>query len=123
MDDAATRARWDGDLMNFNADLPAVQQVLEEILDGKLTTDKEVMRAAAPFWGDAQGAWYTVGYEMAVLVERRFGRAALNDCLLDPRKLLTLYNLLATEADAKGARLALWSPQFLTKLQAPPSPG
>lgn len=119
-DDAQTRARWDADLMNFNADLPAVQQVMEEILDGKLKTEAEIRPRAAPFWGDAQGAWYTVGYEMAVLVERRFGRKAFNDCLLDPRKLLVLYNQVAAEANAKGAKLALWSPAFLARLDAAP---
>jgi hypothetical protein len=118
MDDADTRARWDGDMMNFNADLPAVQQAMEEILDGKLKTPAEIQARAAPFWGDAQGAWYTVGYEMAVLVERRFGRKAFNDCLLDPRKLLALYNQVAAEANAKGAKLALWSPAFLARLEA-----
>jgi len=118
-DDAPTRARWDADMMNFNTDLPKVQQVLEEVADGKLTTEQEIRARAAPFWGDAQGAWYTVGYEMAVLVDRRFGRQALNEALIDPRKLLTLYNQVAGEANAKGAHLALWSPQFLAKLNPP----
>jgi hypothetical protein len=55
---------------------------------------------------------------MAVLVERRFGRKAFNDCLLDPRKLLALYKQVAAEANAKGAKLVLWSPAFLARLDA-----
>jgi len=120
-DDAAARARWDGDMMKFNADLAAVQQLMFDILDGRLATPDAIQARAAPFWGDAQGAWYTVGYEMAVLVERRFGRQALDDALLDPRRLLALYNQVAAEADAKGATLATWSPELLARLGARPA--
>jgi hypothetical protein len=117
-DDAVTRARWDGDLMRFNSDLAAIQALLGDILDGRLATDAEIRKRATPFWGDVQGAWYTVGYEMAALVERRFGRRAFDECLLDPRKLLALYNQVAAEADAKGATLATWSPDLLARLGA-----
>jgi len=114
-DDALARARWDSDMMHFNADLEAVQQMLTEILDGTLKGDEAIGKRAAPFWG-YHGAWYTVGYEMAVLVERAYGRQAFNECLLDPRKLLTLYNKVALEANAQGANLATWSPDFLSRL-------
>jgi hypothetical protein len=116
-DDAATRARWDSDMMHFNDDVPKLEQLFADILDGKLATDDDVMKRAAPFWGDTQGAWYTVGYEMAVLVERRFGRAALTDCMIDPRKLLSLYNQVAREAAKQGGTLATWSPQLLARLK------
>jgi hypothetical protein len=115
-DDAIARARWDGDLMHFNTDVGALQQFFTEILDGKLHGDDEVMKRAAPFWGDAQGAWYTAGYEMAALVEREYGRPAYLECLIDPRKLLVLYNQIAGRANAKGGRMATWSPDFLTRL-------
>jgi Putative zinc dependent peptidase (DUF5700) len=115
-DDALTRARWDGDLMHFNSDVGALEQFFTEILDGKLHGNEETMKRAAPFWGDAQGAWYTVGYEMAALVEREYGREAFLECLIDPRKLLVKYNRIALEAKAKGASLAMWSPEFLARL-------
>jgi hypothetical protein len=114
-DDALARARWDSDMMHFNADLEAVQQMLTEILDGTLKGDEAIGKRAEPFWG-YQGAWYTVGYEMAVLVEKAYGRQAFNECLLDPRKLLTLYNKAALEANAQGATLATWSPDLLSRL-------
>ena len=116
MDDAVTRARWDGDMMRFNADLEAVQGFLLDILEGRLRDDAEIERHAAPFWG-TQGAWYTVGYEMAALVEKRFGRDALLECMLDPRLLLLRYNRLAGEADTQGATLASWSQDLLDRLQ------
>ncbi len=116
-DDGEARARWDGDMMHFNADLQSIQQLLTDILDGKLTSDEDIQKRAAPFWGDVQGAWYTVGYEMAALVEKQYGRQAFDQCLLDPRKLLTMYNQIAERANAKGATLATWSPQLLTDLE------
>jgi hypothetical protein len=115
-DDAVARARWDSDSMHFNADLKSVQALLLDILDGKLTTDEEIQKRAAPFWG-YQGAWYTVGYEMAVLVDKRFGRKAFDECLLDPRLLLLRYDQVAKEANAKGASLETWSPELMEKLQ------
>ncbi len=115
-DDGMARARWDGDMMHFNPDLQAIQQFLMDILNGQLTSDADIRRRAAPFWGDVQGAWYTVGYEMAALVETRYGRSAFNECLLDPRKLLVMYNQIAEQANAKGATLATWSPQLIAKL-------
>jgi hypothetical protein len=115
-DDALIRARWDSDMAHFNADVGAVTALLNDILDGRLTTDDEIRRRAAPFWG-VQGAWYTVGYEMAVLVDKRFGRAVLNDCLLDPRELLTRYNAVAREANAQGASLALWPDALIAQLK------
>ena len=51
-----------------------------------------------------------------LLVEQRFGRRAFLECLIDPRKLLTLYNYVAEDATAKGAVLRRWSPQLLTRL-------
>jgi hypothetical protein len=115
-DDAAARARWDGDLMHFDADLKSVQDLLLDILDGKPTTDAEIQKRAAPFWG-YQGAWYTVGYEMAALVDKRFGRKSFDECLLDPRLLLERYNEVAREANAQGASLETWSPELMRKLQ------
>jgi len=119
-DDGLARARWDGDMMHFNTDLQAIQLLLMDILNGKLTSDAEIQRRAAPFWGDVQGAWYTVGYEMAVLIEKQYGRSAFNECLLDPRKLLVMYNEIAQQANAKGATLATWSPELIARLNKQP---
>jgi hypothetical protein len=69
-----------------------------------------------PFWGGAQGAWYTVGYEMAALVETNDGRQALLECMIDPRRPLFRYNRIALDAQARGATLAAWSPAFLDRL-------
>ena len=114
-DDAVARARWDSDMDNFNTDLQSVQRFITDILDDKLKTQDDMQNRAAPFWG-YQGAWYTVGYEMAVLVERRYGRETLTDCLLDPRLLIVKYDEVAQEANQQGAHLATWSPNLIARL-------
>ncbi|HYH00540.1 MAG TPA: DUF5700 domain-containing putative Zn-dependent protease [Terriglobales bacterium] len=112
------RSRWDRDMLNFNQDLRKVENFLLDVTDNKLTKAAERNRAMS-FFGDAQGAWYTVGYRMAVVVEKRFGRAALIDCMLDPRKLLHLYNT-AAEAHNRSHqdKLELWSSDLLNRLSA-----
>ena len=64
-----------------------------------------------------QGPWYTVGYKMAVVIERRYGRKRLIECMLDSRELLASYNLAATEMHASAKeKLALSSPELMQKI-------
>jgi hypothetical protein len=57
---------------------------------------------------------------MAIVVEKRFGRAELIDAMLDPRKLLVLYNRAASEQNKIGeTRLPLWSSRLLEGIEAP----
>ena len=109
-------ARWDHDLANFNPDLGALQQFFLDIMDGKLSAE-DANAKASTFFGDAQGPWYTVGYKMSVIVEKRFGRKILIECMLDPRELLARYNHAAEELNqSSGEKLALWSPELLQKI-------
>src|SRR5262249_36996712 len=117
-DDEAARARWDSDMKRFPENLAAVPQFLMDILDGKLVVLSEIEPKAEPFYDD-QGAWYTVGYRMASLVEIRFGRKTLVGAMIDPRKLLVLHNRAASEHTAQpGIPPALWSADLLRKLDA-----
>ncbi len=115
---AKDRERWDRDMANFNRDLKALEAFFLGALDGKLDSREKIDAAGIKFFGE-QGPWYTVGYEMAVVVERREGRAALIACMADPRKLLAAYDRDAAELNSKsGKKLALWSPELLEKLEA-----
>lgn len=117
------RERWNHDLANFTGDLAAVQQFFLDIINHKLAGEGKIAERAAPFYGDAQGAWYTVGYKMSVIVEKRFGRKVLIDCMLDPRQLLARYNQAAEELNHGGAgKLALWSSELLQAIGAQPEP-
>ena len=115
--DSADRARWDHDVANFNADLRVVERFFLDVIAGRLAGDS-IGSVAAGFYG-VQGPWYTVGWKMAAVVERQFGRAELIRCMRDPRLLLVRYNAAAdaynrTHPDS----LALWSPALLAAFQA-----
>jgi putative zinc-dependent peptidase DUF5700 len=119
---------WARGKREFNTDLGKVSDFFLQVLDGKLQGDA-ISQKAFEFFG-LQGPWYTVGYKMAVIVERRYGRAALIDCMRDPRLLLVRYNTAAREINKRstaqrvgsegGAQsLALWPVEILEKVQAP----
>ncbi len=70
------KVRWDHDMASFNRDLKQVEAFFLDILNGKLKTEDEQNKIGMEFFG-VQGPWYTVGYKMGVMVEKRFGREAL----------------------------------------------
>ena len=94
-------------MQNFNQDLKVLQGFFLDLLDRKLSgtalTDK-----AYSFFG-IQGPWYTVGWKMAVTIEREFGRPKLIECIRDERLLLETYNNAAAKANVGNSeRLAVW---------------
>jgi hypothetical protein len=105
------RARWDTDVANFEQDLMRLDAFFLEIIDGKLTEAEEREKAAS-FFG-VQGPWYTVGWKMAVTVEKTSGRTVLVDCMKDMRRLLVRYN----EA-AERQHLPRWSPRLIEALRS-----
>lgn len=106
---AEDRERWDRDVARFDRDLRRVERFFFDILDGELASDEEQLEIARSFYG-IQGPWYTVGWQMAVTIEKVFGRARLISVLCDPVELLSTYNRAA--ADGPDAR---WSPAFLER--------
>lgn len=109
-------ARWEHDMANFNQDLGLLQQFFLDVVDQRLVGKDKIAEKAYTFFG-VQGPWYTVGYKMAVVVEQRYGRKRLIECMLDPRDLLATYNRAAEELNhGRGEKLALWSPELLEKI-------
>ena len=109
---AEDRARWDRDMGNFNNDLKQVESFFRDILDGRLKDDERDKRGFS-FFG-VQGPWYTVGWRMAVLIEKTFGRKRLIECMCDQRKLLATYNEAARRYNNKSAEpLILWSNEIV----------
>lgn len=106
------RARWDADVANFNADLRKLEGFFLDVLEGRLTGD-EVTQTASTFYG-VQGPWYTVGWKMAALIEKSYGRRRLIQCMCDPRQLLPTYNRAASRHNRRSrSPLALWSAPLL----------
>jgi hypothetical protein len=113
---AEERARWDHDMASFNQDLGNLQAFFLDVIHKKFKSEDAIREKASEFYG-VQGPWYTVGYRMAVIVEKRYGRATLIDCMVDPRELLSRYNVAATEQNrSQKDELALWSPELLSKI-------
>jgi len=113
------RERWDKDMTNFNADLKKVEAFFLDVLDGRLKGEEAVGEMAASFFG-IQGPWYTVGWKMAAVIEKTFGRPSLIECLCHPMAFLAVYNEAAAKHNAMtGESLALWSAQFMKRLNLP----
>lgn len=113
---APDRERWDKDMANFRADLGKVQQFFLDVLDGRLKGEAAIQEVAFSFFG-VQGPWYTVGWKMAVVVEKTFGRARLVDCLCEPGKMLVCYNEAAARLACRtGEDLAEWAPELLRRI-------
>jgi hypothetical protein len=105
---AEERARWDGDVANFNENLKKVEAFFVDIKQGKLKED-QIREKGFSFFG-TQGPWYTVGWRMAALIEKTYGRAKLIECMCDQRLLLSTYNRAAAQHNRKSTKpLALWS--------------
>jgi hypothetical protein len=111
-------ARWEHDMAGFNDDLQTVNRFFLDILNAKFASRDAMEEKGGSFFG-VQGPWYTVGYKMSVMVEKRFGRPALIGTMLDPRCLLVLYNRAAAEQNAAGKPpLPLWSADVLSAVHA-----
>jgi hypothetical protein len=110
---------WERDVANFNTDLRRLEAFFRDLLAGKLPAE-EANRRLFSFIdaeGVPQGPFYTVGWKMAVLVEKAKGRETLVKILCDPRALLAAYNEAAAAHPRKdGEGLAMWSPDFLAGL-------
>lgn len=106
------RAQWDRDMANFKPDLKKVEKFFLDVLGDKLS-EEERTNAARSFYG-VQGAWYTVGWKMAVMIEKTYGRAKLIECMCDQRELLATYNKAAAKYNRTAREpLAVWSPSLI----------
>ena len=110
------RARWDSDIANFDDDLRKVEKFYLDILANRLTED-QIGATASSFFG-VQGPWYTVGWKMAVVIEKTYGRRKLIECICDQRKLLRSYNNAAKKYNRRRhERLPLWSESLVKAIE------
>ncbi|GEC59259.1 hypothetical protein ABIF38_002975 [Bradyrhizobium japonicum] len=116
LDGAAERALWDRAMNDFGHELKAIESFLLDVVNERLAPAQSE-RIAMEFLG-RQGPWYTVGWRMAAMVERRFGRDLLIDCMSDPRLLLLCYNSAAVIAgrDESAEEWPIWSMELMRAL-------
>ena len=106
------RLAWDLEAERFAAHLSELNQFFLDTVHGDLRNDA-VLHESRVFSGYT-GAWYTVGYQMAVTIEREFGRPALVATYVDPRQFVARYNEAAEAENAKnGGSLPLFSAEVV----------
>jgi hypothetical protein len=117
--EANVQEAWQRGLASYDRDFRIVEKFFLDSAHG--LSDDERDRRAFEFFG-LVGPWYTVGWKMAVVIEKTFGRAALIDAFCDQRQLLPTYNRAAAKWNRRtGDSLPLW-PQELLNLLARKSP-
>jgi hypothetical protein len=113
---------WERDIANFGRDLPRIEAFFQSVLSGTLP-EAEQRAALFTFINTddvPQGAFYTVGWKMAAMVERAGGREQVVRAVCDPRVLLHTYNEIAgAYPRSDGGSLPLWSESFLSRIGAP----
>ena len=104
---------WNLEANRFVANFDELNRFFLDIVHGDLLNDA-VLHEGRIFFGFGSGPWYTVGYRMAVAIEREFGRTALVATYADPRQFVARYNEAAASENAKtGAHLPLFSAEIL----------
>jgi hypothetical protein len=115
------RVLWDLEAERFGANLDDLNQFFLDTVHGDLRNDA-VAHEGSTFFG-YRGPWYTVGYRMAVTIERELGRPALVATLADPREFVACYNKAAVNENAKnGGHLPLFSAEILKAVGTASSP-
>jgi hypothetical protein len=110
------RDRWDRDVANFDENLKSVEKFFIAILDSTIA-DKDIDSVAMEFMG-IQGPWYTVGWKMAVVIEKTFGKQRLIDCICDHRELLPTYNeAVIINNNLNRERLPMWSDRLINAIK------
>ena len=114
---ADDRLRWDRDVAQFDDNLHRVAALLEDITAARIDDDTAQQRAMA-FFG-IQGPWYTVGWSMAVAIERCLGRSTLVEAMRRPWTVLGRYNQARRQCPANtGAATATWNDDLVRALEA-----
>jgi hypothetical protein len=115
------RVLWDLESERFGANLDDLNQFFLDTVHGDLRNDA-VAHEGSIFFG-YRGPWYTVGYRMAITIERKLGRSALVATLADAREFVARYNEAAANENAeKGGHLPLFSAEILNAVGTPSSP-
>lgn len=116
--DSASRNQWDRDVANHEANLRLLETFFLDVVEGRVTSPDSVNTLAGQFYG-GQGPWYTVGWKMAVTIEKVFGRNSLLGVMCDPPALLRRYNdAVAVWNGSHAEKLPTWSDRLMGRLRA-----
>ena len=109
------RAEWDKEIARFQENQKELDTFFLKILEGKMT-EEETTRQAFGYFG-MLGPWYTVGWKMAVTIEKAYGREKMIESFCDPRRLFAAYN---QAVDKTNASLPEWSERLVQAAEGRP---
>ncbi len=116
----AQRAVWERHVARVDTDMRAMTEFFGRLLDGRIS-QREQQRIGMSFVATdsvPQGAFYTVGWLMSSVIERRLGREQLVRSTCDPRMFLRDYNrAAAVENRPRSSRLPLWPEDLIRRLR------
>lgn len=115
--DEEQRVTWARNLARFAEDIERLETFFLDVAAGKLS-DEDRRRQGFTFINTdeaPQGAFYTVGWQMAAMVETNLGRETVIRSVCDPRELLVAWNQVVAASDASGSP-ARWSQSLLDVL-------
>jgi len=118
--DKDLKSKWDENMGNFNKDFHKIQNFLLAILEGHFADDQKLYNRGFQLMTNngGQGSWYTVGYQIAVIIEREAGREVLIECMKDLTKIYFQYNNLVEIYNKKrNEDLPKWNDKILTSLK------
>lgn len=108
------RAEWDANAARFETQFQEQNTFFLAVLEGTAGPPADIDAKMMSYFG-VQGPWYTVGWRMAVEIERALGRPRLVQAFCGG-SVLSAYNDAATLANARGGQLPLWNERLVKAL-------
>ncbi|HYI09523.1 MAG TPA: DUF5700 domain-containing putative Zn-dependent protease [Thermoanaerobaculia bacterium] len=110
---AGVQAEWKRQMADLEKNFHEVETFLADVAAG--LPEEEQHRRGFAFYG-VQGPWYSVGWKMAVVIEKTLGRETLVAVMCDRSKLFAAYNR-ASDAwfESTGERLPKWRAPLISR--------
>lgn len=83
------KTKWNKNIKKFNKDFRKIQKFFMDILNKKIKSNKEIYDRGFELMvnNGGQGSWYTVGWQIAVVIEKISSKWNLLNCMEDLTKI------------------------------------
>lgn len=88
--DSELKNKWDQRMDSFADDFEQVNKFFIKLLKQELN-EADAMEKGFEMFG-IQGPWYTVGWQVAVTIEKVYGRKSLIECIANPLQQFAMFN-------------------------------
>lgn len=111
--DSELKNMWDKRMNSFADDFEQVNEFFIKLLKQELN-EKNAMEKGFEMFG-IQGPWYTVGWQVAVTIEKIYGRKSFIECIANPLQQFTMFNNAVTTYNrVQKENLPTWSEKIIT---------